>query len=43
MAPMTDDRDIRQALADLTDGQPPVPPGRFTAVRNCIGAFSLRA
>jgi hypothetical protein len=33
MAPMTDDRDIRQALADLTDGQPPVPPGRFTAVR----------
>jgi hypothetical protein len=33
MAPMTDDRDIRQALADLTDRQPSVPPGRFTSVR----------
>jgi hypothetical protein len=30
---MTDDRAIRNALAELTDGQPPTPPGRVAAVR----------
>lgn len=33
VTPITDDQAIREALADLTDGQPPVPPGRFAAVR----------
>jgi hypothetical protein len=33
MAHVDGELDIRAALADLTDGQPPVPPGRLPAVR----------
>ncbi|HXB48780.1 MAG TPA: hypothetical protein VNW50_13550 [Streptosporangiaceae bacterium] len=33
MTRITDDHAIREALAELTDGQPPMPPGRFAAVR----------
>jgi hypothetical protein len=33
MTPITDEQVIRAALADLTDAQPPVPPGRLQAVR----------
>jgi hypothetical protein len=33
MAPVNDDLDIRAALADLTEDQPPFPPGRLSAVR----------
>ena len=36
MTPMTDDRAIRAAFADLTEGQPPMPPGRFGAVRRRV-------
>lgn len=36
MAQQTDDRDIRQALADLSAGQPPVPPGRSASVRRRV-------
>ena len=33
VTPITDDHAIREALADLTGGQPPMPPGRFAGVR----------
>ena len=33
MTPVTDEQLMRAALADLTDDQPPMPPGRFQAVR----------
>ncbi len=33
MTPITDEQVMRRALADLTSDQPPVPPGRFQAVR----------
>ena len=38
MAPVNDDLDIRAALADLTEGQPPLPPGRLAAVRGKAAA-----
>jgi hypothetical protein len=36
MAGMNGDLAVRSALADLTDGQPPMPPGRFQAVRRRV-------
>lgn len=33
MTPVTDEQLMRAALADLTDEQPPMPPGRFQSVR----------
>jgi hypothetical protein len=33
VTPVTDDQAIREALADLTDEQPPIPPDRFAAVQ----------
>lgn len=33
MTPVTDEQMMRAALADLTDDQPPMPPGRFQSVR----------
>ena len=33
MTPVTDEQVMRAALADLTDDQPPMPPGRLGAVR----------
>jgi hypothetical protein len=33
VTPITDDQAIREALADLANGQPPMPPGRLAAVR----------
>lgn len=37
MTPASNDLDIRAALADLTDDQPPVPPGRLAAIRRKAG------
>jgi hypothetical protein len=42
MAPATDDLDIRAALADLTEDQPPVPPGRLAAVHGKAAASRRR-
>jgi hypothetical protein len=42
MAPVDDELDIRAALADLTEGQPPVPPGRLPAVRRRAASWHRR-